>query len=191
MKTVSKPQHQVIWVLEILQIVADVDECISGSFYFECQYLIEPFQVASAMHYVGSQSYIYRKIGHYVFCPCRKSQRQLVFKRRFIESIAGIASSNGNNIIFRIDIGAAVVNAVYRDAGAQAVSDVVERGEIESHYFICFWRSEGIVVKDYSFAAPRTECNQVVTEVALKIGDGYRLCFFRMKRFIPVEIVYQ
>ena len=81
----------------------------------ERQHLIERLEVAALVQDVDSQSDADREVGHDEFGASRYSQRDLPVDRRGVERVAGIAASDLDDIIFGVDVGAAVVHAVQRE----------------------------------------------------------------------------
>lgn len=157
----------------------------------ERQHLIERLEVAALVQDVDSQSDADREVGHDEFGASRYSQCDLPVDRRGVERVAGIAASDLDDIIFGVDVGAAVVDAVQRETRAEFVAEVVHRREVEARHAVGVGRSVLLVADLHALAAPRSEQHQIVAEMAGEIGREKRPARFYERIVGPAETVEQ
>ena len=105
-----------------------------------------------------------------------------------MELVPGVAPVVAYDVVFGVDVGAAVVHAVERHACTELVAEVIHRGEVESQNRVGIRRGILLVAHFDAFAPPRAEEREVVAEMARECGaDRPRGHFGRL----PSEIVGQ
>ena len=71
MESISKPQHQIVWVFKLAQLVSYVQKQMTCDVSLESQNLIEPFHIVTAVYQIPTDADIDGENGHHQFCPKR------------------------------------------------------------------------------------------------------------------------
>ena len=108
-----------------------------------------------------------------------------------MELVSGIAPVVAYDVVFGVDVGAAVVYAVHRQARAELVPEIIHRREVEPRHAVGVGCGILLVADRHALAAPRAEQHQIVAQVA---GKGFREqpCPWPRERVVdPSETVYE
>lgn len=94
-ETPPKSQHQIVWIVKVVQFVAYVDEKVFVYVGFQRQSLIESFQLFAFIDDVASKAYADGENRHDKFGSKGNSGSQLLRKRWTIEFYVAIVSYTG------------------------------------------------------------------------------------------------
>jgi len=190
-ETEPDAQHQVVRGLEILEAVPHMHERIVCDTYLERQHLVKRLEVSSLVQHVETQSEADREIGHHELRASRNSQCDLFVERGGVELVSGIAPVVAYDVVFGVDVGAAVVHAVHRQTRAELVPEIIHRREVEPRHAVGIGCGILLVADRHALAAPRAEQHEVVAQMAGK-GCCEQPCPWPRERVVdPSETVYE
>lgn len=89
--------------------------------YLERQHLVKRLEVSSLVQHVETQSEADREIGASRTPRVPKFPVRSVCRTRGVELVSGIAPVVAYDVVFGVDVGAAVVHAVHRQTRAELV----------------------------------------------------------------------
>ena len=127
----AEAEHEEIGVLELLEAVADVEECGAGDGNFEVKHLVESFEILSVVEDVAAQTDAYGENGHDELYPSGGAKGNLFVRRGIGKAVflAWIPSC--------VFVGTCVIHNVQRSAHAEFVTGIVHGTDTCPEYGVC------------------------------------------------------
>ena len=127
----SQSQHQVVGVVEVLQLIAGMQVEVAGERRLEGEHLIPSFRVFSLVKEVVSHAEVDGEDGHHELKACRHSCIELLLEGRAVEFRVAVFVRACQ--VFA-QVGAFVVLGIEREAGAKHAVEVVHRVEVDARH---------------------------------------------------------
>ncbi len=127
----AQAEHQVVGVLEVVELVAHVEEEAARDERLQRQNLVEAARVLALLDEVAPDADVYREDGHVQLGAEGEAGSKLLAEGRAVE-LQPVAA--GAFDMMRLQVGTFVVLGVEREAGAEVFVDAVHGVEVEARH---------------------------------------------------------
>ncbi len=127
----AQAEHQVVGVLEVVELVAHVEEEAARDERLQRQNLVEAARVLALLDEVAPDADVYREDGHVQLGAEGEAGGKLLAEGRAVE-LQPVAA--GAFDMMRLQVGTFVVLGVEREAGAEVFVDAVHGVEVEARH---------------------------------------------------------
>ena len=164
----AEAEHEIVWGLELLKAVADVEKDGVRDIYFEEKHLVERLEVAAAVEDVGSETDADSEDGHDELGAGGEAEGDLGAEGR-VEKAVG-----GGGVVSVEFVGAGVVDHIEGGSGAKLADGGVHDGKPGSEDGVGTGGKLPRTVVLVELAPPRAKGDDVVDEAGAEGREGKR-----------------